>query len=297
MKLAVISDIHYPTSITRNTFLYSKCGYKDAFYLDLEQSIKSLDPEEVEGFIVCGDFYWDIRYFLPMPYNGNNPAAGRWITEFLGQIPLDWSFYTNHWDYITTFRSWLHQTIPLFFVEGNHDFWIDCVFSQDNRLYISETAFSNHLMSDFYLNLEQSNSVIKLLDFNNGKVELGENVRILKSNGAFLEDFYLYGFPYVTDDKDEAIYNRFRQHILDLVPNVNSNSSEKLKTIIFHHKHPTKPGYFMDLARNLQIDLKAFFWGHQHVGVQHSIHQISEFGSYVCVMPETNNFKLQLYEF
>ena len=89
--LAILSDIHYPHILTKQTALAKRVKYRASFYESLEPEIRKLDPKKITAFIINGDLAWDFSYLAPLPI-----------------IPNDWNLYNTHIYQLMAIRGWLH---------------------------------------------------------------------------------------------------------------------------------------------------------------------------------------------
>lgn len=285
MKLAVISDIHYPANITQKTILASLCGYTDDFYWRLEDNVQELSPDTINVFIMNGDFYWDVRYFARTPI-----------------IPPDWNFYNEHIERLKDFRKMLHKDIPLIIIEGNHDYWYQkYIFSDNGRCFLDKDSYFNHLIQEWRLNEGQIQKIFDLLDFDNGKMEIGNNIYLLQNEGLLINNTYIYGIPYYDREKAILTWANFRSEIIEqyeknLEKILAESGESNLNIIICQHEAPQTPKLYYSLFKKPKTTIKYFFWGHKHTVKLDFIEKIKKFGSFQCVMPEVNQFKLQIYE-
>jgi len=275
MNLAIISDIHYPMEVSQKTILYSKCGYTDAFYTNLREDLNALKPDDIDVFIVCGDFFWDYVYF-----------AGH----------SNWDF-TLHIYKLQELRSFLDKNIPIVFIEGNHDIWFDTyIFSDEGEMYLDIIEFdsflSRHLKGDFV------NTIIETLPGTEDTIEIGRNMYLLKNNGMVINDAFIYGFPYY--EKRASRWSDYKGKLIDsfndsLQEVIDSGELETpIKTVLCHHTHPPALKFVQAFNQPL-VDIRAFYWGHFHNITQDFIDKLEPHGPYQCVMPEKNNLKLQIY--
>ncbi len=282
MKLAIISDIHFPNEITRMTFLNSECGYNKSFYTTLEDELKSLSSEDIDVFIVCGDFCWDYYYFQPFP---------------------DWDFQLPFLK-IQEFRSLIDASIPIVFIEGNHDAWFNkYIFTKEGKAYFNAEEFQKILVDRYGLKSSLLRGIIENLQIKGeNDVKIGDNIHFLRNDGLIVDDTFIYGFPFYKKQELQIKFSAFKEKLVQdffncLELKANSIDEDKLpiKTILCHHVHPPALK-FVQAFRNPMCDIKAFYWGHYHNVSQDFINKLKNHGPYRCVMPEKNNLKLQIYE-
>jgi hypothetical protein len=69
-----------------------------------------------------------------------------------------------------------------------------------------------------------------------------------------------------------------------------------LNVVFCQHAPPETPKLYLSLLKTPSIVLKYFFWGHKHVIKPDFIEKLKALGPIECVMPEANQFKLQIWE-
>ena len=287
MRLAIISDTHYPWSLTKITVL-SKFGYSEQFYKNLEEFFKK-NTENLDALIFCGDFTWDLSSF---PFSN----------EVIEKINPMWFFYP--FVQLGFIRQWVKQEIPILIIEGNHEFWFDWAQSPADRtkgsLYLNVELFQLHLIR-MGLSQDKITEILEQLDdvsdysrdYRNNTQFIGNNIHLLKNSGIMIGDYHLYGMPWY--EKDSAskswsqiryeLIGKYQQYIEDVV--LKSSSEDML---IFHHRNPPSNDFLQSL-KHPKVEIKGFFYGHYHGMDDALIDKFERFGPYVCVMPEKNEFK------
>lgn len=126
MRVAILSDLHYPAFLTKQISFDTKHGYSSTFYHNLQLSFQNFDPATLDGVIINGDFAWDLTTLVSMPIK-----TDRWD---LINAPLY---------YLITVRQWLHPAIPLIFIKGNHDSWLNSyIYEKENDLWLDWGLYS-----------------------------------------------------------------------------------------------------------------------------------------------------------
>lgn len=276
MKLAIISDIHYPMEVSRNTILYGECGYSDSFYNSLHKDLSALKPDDIDVLIICGDLFWDYVYFA---------------------APSEWDF-PLHISKLQELRQIVHKDIPIIFIEGNHDIWFDTyIFSEDGKMYLDIDTFDSFLSQ--YLKGDVVNAIIEILPGDDDTITIGHNMYLLKNSGMVIDDTYVYGFP--NYDKRAITWSVLKGKLIEDfnmgVKSVieNGELESPVKTVLCHHVHPPSLKFVQDFNQP-SVDIKAFYWGHFHTIGQDFLEKHAPHGPYRCVMPEKNNLKLQIYK-
>ncbi len=275
MKLAIISDIHYPMEVSRRTILYGDCGYSDNFYSNLHEDLSALSPDDIDAFIHCGDFYWDYVYF----------ASSEWD-------------FSEHIFKLQELRNTIHKDIPIIFIEGNHDVWFEnYIFSDGKDMYLDIDSFDSFLSQ--HLKGEIVNAIIETLPGEEETIEIGQNMHLMRNSGIVIDDTYVYGFPYY--DKRAMTWSVIKGKLIDDF-NIGINKvidkgelEPPIKTVLCHHVHPPALK-FVQAFNQPSVDIKAFYWGHFHTVGQHFLDKHVPHGPYQCVMPEKNNLSFQIYK-
>ena len=280
MRFAITSDIHLPKEITRTTNLYSQCGYTDSFYLDFEEKVKNLTPSNIDVFIVCGDFTWNYLYFKPS---------------------MSWPF-NLHLELLKEFRSWLHEDIPLIFIKGNHDFWLNTyIRSKDGKLLFDEEKYANFLYDEFKLIDDAVEFITEELNVFGEVIELGRNIYLLENTGMMIKDCFIYGFPYYEKKYLNIPWSKYKdllilnfKNALDQVKK-QSNLNEPIKTILCHHAEPPALR-FIQAFYDPSCEIRGFFWGHHHNIKNELIKKLNQYGPYKCIMPEKIGWNIYVEE-
>ncbi|MHA1111728.1 MAG: metallophosphoesterase [Promethearchaeota archaeon] len=293
MRLAIISDTHYPWSLTKITVLASKFGYSEQFYENLEQFFKNLGTK-VDALVFCGDFTWNLSTF---PFS----------KEVLDQINPMWFFYP--FVQLGFIRQWVNKEIPILMVEGNHEYWFDWVKSSENNtetsLNLNVEFFQLHLMQ-MNLSQEKITEIMEKLDdvfdysrdYRTNTQFLGKNIHLLRNSGIQIGDYHFYGMPWYEKNDKSKSWSQIRYELIGKYQNYAEKvvlNSDSQNVIILHHRNPPSSDFIKDL-NHPEIDIKAFYYGHYHGMDDALIDKYERNGPYVCVMPEKNNFKPVIVE-
>ncbi len=288
MRLGIISDLHYPWSLTKITILAEKYGYTEQFYKDLEYFYKN-QSEKLDVLIFCGDFTWDLSTF---PFS----------KQVIKKINPMWFFYP--FVQLGFIRQWVNKEIPIIIVEGNHEFWFDLtrvpVEHPNGSLYLNVELLQLHLLR-MNLSEEKITEILEKLDdvfdytrdYRNNTQFIGNNIYLLRNTGIQLGDYHFFGFPWYEKDTKSKSWSQIRYELIGkyqkyIEESVLQSASQDI--IILHHRNPPSLDFIQSL-RHPEIEIKSFYYGHWH-GIRNS--QMDEYernGAYVCVLPEKNNFK------
>ena len=288
MRLAIISDTHYPWSLTKITVLASKFGYSEQFYSNLEQFFKNVG-NTIDALAFCGDFTWDLSTF---PFS----------KEVIEKINPMWFFYP--FVQLAFIRKWVNDEIPIIFAEGNHEFWFDWTQTPVNdtkgslhlnvellQLYLIRMGLSQNKITEI---LEQLDDVFEYSrDYGNNTQLIGNDIHLLKNSGIQIGDYHLYGFPWYEKDNKSKSWAQIRYELIGkyqrYLENVVLKSTSK-DIIILHHRNPPSTDFIQSL-KHPEIEIKGFFFGHYHGMDNTIIDKYERTGPFVCVMPEKNEFK------
>ncbi|MHA1520108.1 MAG: metallophosphoesterase [Promethearchaeota archaeon] len=290
MRLAILSDIHYPYILTRATALSKRVKYRSSFYKSLEPAIRKLNPSEIVAFVINGDFAWDFSYLAPRPV-----------------IPKDFDIYNSHIYQLMAMRGWLNQAIPFLIVQGNHEFWMDTSIQAENGLAtLNIPAYRNLLRDHYRLNSNHISTIIEKLEKTLGidvseveKLPLGENMFFLKDNGIRLENSFLYGMGALREDlsmKDEGA--DYEEDILKFHTAVlqELHKETPLSIYLFSHVPPKNPPGFIKSLKNAQFSVKRIFWGHVHGATPRYVRYMKTQGPFICTLPEVNKFSMIFFD-
>ncbi|MFX0102613.1 MAG: metallophosphoesterase [Candidatus Hodarchaeota archaeon] len=282
MKLAITSDIHFPPEITSKTILFTRCGYLDDFYIELKKEIQFFSPRDIDAFIVCGDFFWDYRYFIHIPY-----------------VPPDWGFYNAPILMLREFRKDLHEQIPLIMIEGNHDYWFQrYIHSHDGNGFLDIGDYKRFLKDYFGLDEKQAQNTVDLLG---GDVKIGNNMFLLKNEGMLVKDVLVYGLNFYNKEESTVPWPEIKKELTQKYFGTiesflrTQDVDIPLKVVLCQHEHPTD-STLVESFSHPSCEVKVFFWGHNHTVSDAFIERLSRRGPYRCVMPEKNDFKIIIKE-
>lgn len=321
MKMAIISDLHYPQTITMQTKLRAECHYQESFYSDLDREVAKLTPAQIDAFLINGDFAWDFKYLSPLPI-----------------IPTDWNIYNSHIYHLIKFRGLLHHEIPLLFVEGNHEFWMNTyIHEYEGTVVLNLADYHHFLTSTYLLSKKQADKVLSTLRMSlqlssdEEEISLGSNIFFLQGSGKKVKNFLVYGFSSKATNLDfrrhknlskpensafhqtilsirnppgRSLKNKVLTHISLLKPNSNRSISTPsdppaslVPVIICSHLPPQNPKGFLKKIGNSTHHIHKIFWGHWHGVSEDQLKRIQDAGPFQCVLPEKNAFTFQIYHF
>ncbi|UYP46055.1 hypothetical protein NEF87_002340 [Candidatus Lokiarchaeum ossiferum] len=291
MKIAIISDLHFPKNISQQTILYSESGYTDAFYESIEEQIKKFQPNNIGAFIIDGDFYWDYKEFAPLPIIPPNNQ---------------WNFYNMFIFQLVAMRQWLHSEIPLILIEGNHDPWFEtCVYSKNGEAFVNLTHYADFLIVHYKLTEFQANKVIELLPRNSShknRFEIGSNMHLLRNSGILIQNFYIYGFPYHNKELDNTTWKEHRETMIEIflkkVAQIQKKRHNKsaMPILVCHHGQPKTPKIFFEQLNGKKQDIIGIFWGHWHGVSDEDVAKLRISGKFYNVMPEKNSWNIPIFE-
>ncbi|MHA1683608.1 MAG: metallophosphoesterase [Promethearchaeota archaeon] len=280
--ILITSDLHFPYSITARTFLKSNCGYTPEFYGQMESMVKGIDPARVEALIIDGDFFWDYRYFINFPTKVEN---------------LD--FYNAPLLKLKAFRSWLDESIPLIFIEGNHDTWFQTyVFSLDGNGFVDLDSYRLSLKSLYKVSDAEAETVSNLLvkRWQDPSLSLGDQFFLLKNEGKMIGDFFVYGLPFYKNPGSgnnftvysEGLVKIFKERVA-LSGIDGRGDHEPLDVILCQHAKPPSKKFVSSF--NIDgVNIKGLYWGHHHTISRDRADSLRKFGPTFSVMPELNEF-------
>ena len=293
MRLAIISDTHYPWSLTKITVLASKFGYSEQFYENMEQFFKNLG-KNVDVLVFCGDFTWNLSTF---PFS----------KEVLNQINPMWFFYP--FVQLGFIRQWVNKEIPIIMVEGNHEYWFDWVKISENNteasLNLNVELFQLYLMQ-MNLSQEKITEIMEKLDdvfdysrdYRTNIQFIGNNIHLLRNRGIKIGDYHFYGMPWYEKNGKSKSWSQIRYELIGKYQNYVENAvlnSDSQNMIILHHRNPPSSDFIKDLNHS-KIDIKGFYYGHYHGMSNALLDKYEKNGPYRCVMPEKNDFKPVIIE-
>lgn len=287
MRLAIISDTHYPWSLTKITVLASQFGYTEQFYSNLEQFFKHMG-KEVDALLFCGDFTWDLSTF---PFS----------KEVIEQINPMWFFYP--FVQLAFIRNWVSEDIPLIFVEGNHEYWFDWTRTLGNNaegsLHVNVEQLQLHLIR-MNLSEEKITEILEKFDdvfdytrdYRKNSQFIGNNIYLLRNSGVQVGDYHFYGLPWYEKNSKSKSWSQILYELIgkyqNYIENVVLNSTSQ-DMIILHHRNPPSLDFIQSL-NHPEVDIKAFYYGHYHGMEDNLMDKYEKNGPYVCVMPEKNGF-------
>ncbi|MBN2155752.1 MAG: metallophosphoesterase [Candidatus Lokiarchaeota archaeon] len=293
MRLALISDSHYPWKLTKLSVLASHYGYTESFYSNLELFYSQISTFEVDALIINGDFGWDLFSF---PFSEN----------ILEKMDPMWYFYP--FVQVSIVRNLVDERIPLIFTKGNHDFWFELVVNPINdngtkELYLDIRKFE-HYLQQFALSRTKNTQIFQtIVDYfgdspvgMDSKIKLGENIILLHNSGMCLRDVLLYGLPWYEKNDSIKSWTMYKQEIVhDYISFVQyaQNKMNPNKIIILQHRNPPTMNFIKEFNTT---HLHYFCYGHWHGISDFMVEKYMKYGHYVCVMPEKNQFKPVILE-
>lgn len=283
VRLVLTSDLHFPPEITRLTPLRDPCGYTDQFYDALPRMVGRVGAtKRVDAFVVCGDVYWDWRYFYKFP-----------------RVPRNWDWYNAPLRQLVALRSWLDPKVPLVLVEGNHDLWFRHLEEDgDGRTWVVSEKYRRFLVETYRLTWEQAGAVLECLAPGDWEdAVLVEETYLLRERALALGDgVLLYGYPCYDDRFPTEPWTQFRARAARNYREVlndafeSGDASPPAKVLVASHRHPKPVNLYRDFE-DPRVDLLAVYWGHYHKVSAAQLRRYSSRGPYECVMPEVNGFK------
>jgi len=287
MRLAIISDSHYPWNLTKLTILASRFGYNEQFYVNLDSFYDNIDAKQVKALIFNGDFGWDLFLF---PF----------IREVLEKIDPMWFFYPLV--QLAIVREHVDAKIPLIFTEGNHDFWFHLVENQLNdkgfgELHLNIIKFRQYL-TQFALSRSKITQIVEALlgyytnlpGVENSTILIAKNVILLRNSGIKIENVLMYGMPWYEKKNPPVPWTAYKKKLVEdyhVFIMKNNNLTLPNKIVIFHHRNPPTLNFVQEFA---DVNLHSFCYGHWH-GIRGSlVEKYKIYGPGLCVMPERNNF-------
>ncbi|WP_457559713.1 metallophosphoesterase [Candidatus Harpocratesius sp.] len=286
MRVAILSDLHYPAILTKQIHLDAKHGYNSTFYRNLQLSFQNFDPASISGVIINGDFVWDLTTVVPMPIKINELD--------LINVPIY---------YLIIVRQWLHPAIPLIFIKGNHDSWMNSyIYEKDNDLWIDWELYSRFLMEHYKFSKNIIQKIIKMAydTFNLplsmcNCIKVASNCHILQNSGIWINKTLIYGLS-------DNFYLRFLQNHNKALESLQSLLSSKLqpksRSSIFLFSH-FSPNYIFSIIKKIKEQYYPnlhFFWGHRHNIELGLLNDIISHDFLHSTLPEHHNFQFFFFE-
>ncbi len=238
MRIAIISDAHYPWNLTRITVL-KEFGYSEEFYEHLELFFKKIG-KGIDVLIFAGDFTWNLSTF---PFK----------KEVIEQINPMWFTYPAI--QLGFIRQWVNKEIPIIMIEGNHEFWFDWT-KTPNPLPEGDLYLNIELLQLYLLRMNLSDEKITEIlekvddvfnytrDYRTNTQFIGNNIHLLRNKGIQIGDYHFYGFPWYEKDSKAKSWSQIRYELIGKYQNYVENvvlNSEFSKN---DHSTPSKSSLY-----------------------------------------------------